>query len=200
MCYNGEGVPQNYFQAANWYRRAADQGNASAQVYLGSMYYKGEGVGQNYAEAVKLYRLAADQGYRLHPGTQFEIGSIYYNGGHGVPQNYAEALRWYRVAAEQGNAEAQVGLGIMYADGRGVPQNYVQVHMWFNLAAAAHVLDPTGLPNSLFGVPFDAPMISKKQKETHDNAVHNRDSIASKMNAAQIAEAQKLASEWKPKQ
>ncbi|MBE0616885.1 MAG: sel1 repeat family protein [Proteobacteria bacterium] len=28
---NGQGVPQNYTEAANWYRKAAEQGNASAQ-------------------------------------------------------------------------------------------------------------------------------------------------------------------------
>jgi hypothetical protein len=37
------------------------------------------------------------------------------------------------------------------------------------------------------------------KKETLDDAAKARDSIASKMTPAQIAEAQKLAHEWKPK-
>jgi len=43
-------------------KRLAEQGNSSAQIYLGEMYDKGLGVIQNYEEAVKWYRLAAEQG------------------------------------------------------------------------------------------------------------------------------------------
>jgi hypothetical protein len=32
----------------------------------------------------------------------------------------------------------------------------------------------------------------------HENAIKNRDMVAKEMNSAQIAEAQKLAREWKP--
>ena len=47
----GQGVPQNYEQAALWYRKAADQGEAKAQNNLGILYELGQGVPQNYAEA-----------------------------------------------------------------------------------------------------------------------------------------------------
>ena len=37
--YNtGQGVPQDYVEAARWYRLAADQGYASAQANLGGIY------------------------------------------------------------------------------------------------------------------------------------------------------------------
>ena len=48
MYYKGQGVTQDYAEAATWHRRAADQG---AQVSLRDMYYKGQGVTQDYAEA-----------------------------------------------------------------------------------------------------------------------------------------------------
>ena len=35
---NGQGVAQDYAQALDWFRKAADQGNADAQCNLGSMY------------------------------------------------------------------------------------------------------------------------------------------------------------------
>jgi uncharacterized protein len=54
------GVPQDYAEAAKWYRLAAEQGSASAQNTLGTMYHGGIGVSQDYAEAVKSYRLAAE--------------------------------------------------------------------------------------------------------------------------------------------
>ena len=46
-----------------WYRLAAEQGNATAQFYLGVMYTNGAGVPKDDGEAVRWYRLAAEQGY-----------------------------------------------------------------------------------------------------------------------------------------
>ena len=93
----------------------------------------------------------------------------FYARGEGVPQDYAEAVRWYRKAAEQGSVRAQASLGLMYAKGEGVPQEYIMAHKWFNLAAAAG----------------------------YEPAVENRDIAASLMTREQIAEAQKLAREWR---
>ena len=42
--YNGEGVSQNYAEALQWYWKAADQGNAKAQLNIGLMYANGQGV------------------------------------------------------------------------------------------------------------------------------------------------------------
>ena len=58
----GDGVPQDYAEAANWYRKAAEQGYAKAQFNLGTMYDEGRGVRQDFAEAAKWYRKAKDQG------------------------------------------------------------------------------------------------------------------------------------------
>jgi len=57
----GLGVPQDYAEAARWYRLAAEQGFAMAQYNLGLMYNNGEGVAQDYAEAARWLRLAAEQ-------------------------------------------------------------------------------------------------------------------------------------------
>jgi TPR repeat protein len=78
-------------------------------------------------------------------------------------------VAWYRKAADQGVIDAQFNLGIMYVYGSGV-QDYVQAHMWWNLAAVSG----------------------------DEDAIKNRDKVAKKMTPAQIAEAQKLAREWKP--
>ena len=44
-CYSGNlGVPQDFVQAARWFRKAADQGFAHAQFALGSSYAAGKGV------------------------------------------------------------------------------------------------------------------------------------------------------------
>jgi TPR repeat protein len=138
------------------------------------MYAKGQGVPQDYVEAMKWYRKAAEQN---NAAAQNDLGNMYTE-GQGVPQDYVEAMKWLRKAAEQGNAAAQNNLGNMYTEGQGVPQDYVQAHKWFNLAAAR---------------------IPASETESRAIASKSRDRVASKMTPAQVAEAQKLASEWKPK-
>ena len=100
---------------------------------------------------------------------QTAVGNLYYE-GWGVEQNYTSAANWFRKAADQGDATGQFSLGWAYEQGEGVLQDYVLAHMWYNLAAAQGA-----------GV-----------------AAKNRDRVAAKMTPAQIAEAQRLAREWKP--
>ena len=45
-----------------WFRKAAEQGDAYAQVNLGFMYGTGEGVPMNYVKAYMWYSLAKAQG------------------------------------------------------------------------------------------------------------------------------------------
>jgi S1-C subfamily serine protease len=59
MYETGRGVPQNYQNAIGWYRKAAEQGLASAQNSLGDMYYNGRGVPQDYMRAYMWFNLAA---------------------------------------------------------------------------------------------------------------------------------------------
>jgi len=170
MYDNGRGVPQDYAEAVKWYRKAAENGHASAQNNLGLMYNKGQGVPQDYAEAVKWYRKAAENG---HASAQYNLG-IMYDNGRGVPQDDAKAVKWYRMAAEQGLALAQSNLGWMYTDGKGVPQDYIEAHKWLDLAT------------------YRLPPGDDQKKARKD-----RDLVEKKMTAAQVAEAQKLAREWK---
>lgn len=58
----GKGVPQNYVEAAKWYRLAAAQGNAIAQNKLGTLYYVGKGVTQDYIRAHVWFNLGAASG------------------------------------------------------------------------------------------------------------------------------------------
>ncbi|MDZ4368231.1 MAG: tetratricopeptide repeat protein [Afipia sp.] len=59
----GLGVSKDRKQAQKWSRLAAKQGNADAQVLLGSLYYKGEGgESDDIAKAYMWYDIAATQG------------------------------------------------------------------------------------------------------------------------------------------
>ena len=128
---------------------------------------------KDYATELTIVRPLAIKG---EAWAQSALGFMYEN-GYGVPQDYAQALTWYRKAADQGAADAQCNLGHMYENGEGVPQDYIQAHMWLNLAASRYSTD---------------------EKYNRDQAIANRDRVAGEMTPEQIAEAQKLASEWKP--
>jgi len=98
-----------------------------------------------------------------------------YEYGRGVPQNEVVAVQWYACAAEQGNPSAQYQLGLMYDKGHGVPRSSVIAYKWLNLAAA------------------------HARPSEREYYLRVRDAVASKLNTAQIAEAQWLAYNWAPK-
>ncbi len=105
-----------------------------------------------------------------HADAQVNLG-ILYDYGRGVAQDYKKAVYWYRLSAKQGNELAQRQLGLMFERGDGVPQDYVQAYMWYTLGAANGAKRGAAL----------------------------RDALAKRMTPDQIAEAQQLAQEWKPK-
>jgi TPR repeat protein len=161
-------------------------------------YHRGD-----YATALREWQPLAEQGQAV---AQYQLGLLYAN-GQGVTKDDAKARQWYEKAAAQGHVEAQVNLGIllmyarggqqdykmavyylrlsanqgndlaqrrlgqMYERGDGVQQDYVKAYMWYSLGAAN-------------GVEAGARL---------------RDALAKKMDPDQIAEAKKLAREWKPK-
>jgi TPR repeat protein len=122
---------KDYVAAMRWDRQAADQGDATAQTYVGYLYETGLGVPQDYAQALSWYRKAADQG---HAPAQKNIGNLYEQGS-GVTRDYAEAMRWFRLAADQGNPGAQTNIGYMFEQGLGVAQDYPEAMRWYRKAA-----------------------------------------------------------------
>ena len=91
----GKGVPQDFAEAAKWYRRAAKQGNKAAQHNLGLMDDQGQ-VSLDRAEMQKWHRRAAKPG---NAAAQSNPG-LMDNQGRGVPKDNAEMEKWHRRAAE----------------------------------------------------------------------------------------------------
>lgn len=120
-----------YDEAAEWYRKAAEQGLSEAQNNLGVMLKDGQGVAQDYEEAVRWFMLAARQGNVL---AQSNLGWMYQS-GRGVAQNYDSARYWYQQAAIKGHAAAQNNLGRMYRDGLGLKADTDSARFWFEKAA-----------------------------------------------------------------
>lgn len=196
--------PKKKESAIDRLRKAAEQGDATAQFNLGYCYCKGQGVPQDYAEAVKWYRKAAEQG---EAGAQCNLGNCYQK-GEGVPQDYAEAIRWYRKAAEQGDAGAQYNLGLCYDASLGVPMNIFEAVKWYRKAAEqGHAGAQCNLGYCFekgWGVPRNAieayKWLSLAAAEATEDAAKWRDIFAAQMTRAEIVEAQRRAAAFAAKQ
>lgn len=210
-------IPKDYPQALMWFIFAAAQGDKEAVEFRDNLAMKMTPVqittaqrlarefkpADTYTKFYRLLRPLAEQGdstaqFKLallfyngrgvahdysqaldwfkkaarqgHPLAQFNAGYMYEN-GEGTPQDYLEAAKCYRESAERGNQLAQYNLGYLYEKGRGVPQDEVQALLWYNLAAI----------------------------QGEAKAKTARERVTVWMTPAQIADAQRLAREFKKK-
>jgi serine/threonine protein kinase len=122
---------QEYASAAEWYAKAAERGNASAQAELGRQYQQGLGVQKDLAKAADLYRKAAEQG---HSAAQVSLGMMYEDGS-GVTRDAAQAVQWYTKSADQNNSLGQTRLGFMYEAGSGVAKDDAKAAELYRKAA-----------------------------------------------------------------
>lgn len=99
---DGDGVPQDWAEAARWFRSAAEGGMGPAQHNLAVLYERGRGLDPDPREAARWYERAAAQGYAP---SQFNLGIAYARGIDGTP-DMERAVAWLERAAErlpQGN-------------------------------------------------------------------------------------------------
>ncbi len=156
----------------------------------------------DYATALSEWRPLAEQG---HAKAQYNLGLLYAN-GQGMPQEYEQARQWWEKAAAQGDANAQYKLGVLYENGFGGAQDNGQARQWWEKAAAqgdARAQYSLGfLYHSGYYVPQDFVQAhmwySLAAANGHKDAAMLRGVLPNQMTHAQIAEAQKLAREWKP--
>jgi hypothetical protein len=132
-------------------------------------------LGVRYENAMPKDHREAVRWYRMaaaqqHAGAFYRL-CVLSDIGRGMPQDYQEALRWCRLAANQGHGPAMFLIATYYEKARGVPKDIVQAYQWYNLAAA----------------------------NGHENGAKWRDRLAMNMTPTQIAQAQLLARNWKPK-
>jgi TPR repeat protein len=98
------------------------------------------------------------------------LGEMYAK-GKGVEQSAESAAKWYRAAAEQGEAASQYELAALYREGAGVPKDMENAYAWMSVAdSLGNKRAKTGLAG------FDG-----------------------QLSADEMANAQKLAAEYKTK-
>lgn len=149
-------------------KRLAAQGNHMAQNSLGVCYARGDGVAKDLTEAVRWYRQAAEQG---DSQAQLNLASCY-STGTGVPLDMAEAVNWCRKAEAQGEISALYLLSHCYVNGLGVSPDFIEGYKYL---LAAEALGP-------------CPVTAWSTWRTE---------LTKQMTAAQMAEAQMRALQWR---
>ncbi len=150
---------------------------------------------QNRREAAKWFRNAANQG----DTKAWTLLGHMYGEGYGVPNDHAEAMKLWLKAAEQGEVTAQKSLALML----GFQNKETESENWIRKAAEQG--DRWGQRGLGFlyrasGDKVRAYMwYTLAVEQGARKAANERDSLAKSMYREHIAEAQKLAREWRPK-
>ena len=159
----GKQVRSDYVEAANWYRKAADQGLAKAQHNLAVLYDIGQGVPQDESEAAGWYLKAAEQGFA---DAQYTLAGMY-GLGRGVKRDPKEALKWYQHAAEQGDPLARYNLAERYERGKDVAEDFVEAYKWHCLAASVGLKDAATARDSL-GKRMSSEQLAEARKRVRE--------------------------------
>ena len=105
LCYyNGEGAPQDYSKAFEWFLKSAEQGHKEGLYSTALCYYNGEGAPQDYSKAFEWFLKSAEQG---HKEGLYSTALCYFD-GKGVLQDYSKATEYLRKAADGGNESAKL--------------------------------------------------------------------------------------------
>ena len=104
----GEGVEKDSKKAAEWFEKAAMQGDAYSQYRLGRMYLEGDGIKKNREKGSTWIRKAIDAAENSGTDSfvQYLIGEMYLN-GKVVEKNETLGKELLQKAAEAGMDEAQ---------------------------------------------------------------------------------------------
>jgi hypothetical protein len=117
--------------AAEWYAKAAKQGNVDAQVRLAWFYFDGKGVSRDRAHAFDLFRCAAGQrDFRA----QFQLAWMYEN-GVGTDRNPQVARELNSKVEETADADRLCELASMYSRGSGVERSEQKAAKLYRKAA-----------------------------------------------------------------
>lgn len=144
LYFFGAGVPENYFDALSWYRKAFKNGDTNAKAtiqftewMLANAYLDGYfGLPRDQTKVLYWMERSADDGdvgvlAMLSRGFEYGDPSI------GLKSNYTKAVYWNRkFETVSPNESSEFMLGLAYLNGNGVSRNYQEAASWFRNAAA----------------------------------------------------------------
>ena len=118
---------QDYKKALEWYMKAAEQGDESAQNMVRQIYFKL----QDYDNLLKWCKKGIEQN---QTDAKYTMGLILLK-GYGVEKNILKAKEWYEKAAEDNDASTQYQLGRLYFDKNELQKDYKKAFYWTEKAA-----------------------------------------------------------------
>jgi len=157
----------------------------------------------DFATAMRLYQSAAAGGNAYG---MYSVGLMYFD-GKGVPRSYVNAMKWYKQGAEKGYPQAQHAMGSMYEQGQGVKRDMAEAAKWYNMSAnqgytmsqnSLGILYTTGdgaVPPNLVQAYFWFTLAGKEDASAATRAQR----LKARLKPEQLAEAEKLIKEFKPK-
>jgi len=201
-------------------RQLAEQGNASAQKWLGT---EARDKQHDLPTAASWLELAANQGdIEAMDG----LGSIYTGANQQADQTVSNALMdatkalyWYGKAAGLGDANAMGAIAGIYHEGRLTTQNEREAILWYELAAKASASlskDRTASANfagSLGDIYYNGTGVDPDKVQAYewyaiacadivrlstpaDKSCESRNNLASELGPLDVAKGQALAAEW----
>jgi TPR repeat protein len=118
-------------QAADLYKRGAEQGDASAALRLGLLIERGRVNAVKYGEAGEWFLRGCGLGSM--PACH-NAGVAYESGRNGLPKDYSEAHNFYLKAAAAGYMQSQYNLASLYSNSYVKQANDVEGLKWMMVA------------------------------------------------------------------
>ena len=165
-------------QAADLYKKGAEQGDSSAALKLGLLVSDGTVSPESYGQAIKWYVRACELGDNAgchNSGNAYEYGKV------GANKDYIKARDYYTISAEKGYMQSQYNLGSLYSNK--YINNDIEGLKW--MLIAEKTADKCQNESLCQWVKRDPPGHQEK--------------LMSRMSKDQIAKSQQLANEWKAK-
>ncbi|MBM7851168.1 localization factor PodJL [Methylopila capsulata] len=197
----GDALPDSI--GGSMLRLRAVQGDPSAQLEIADRLAAGRGVEADPVAAARWLEKAAVQG--LAPA-QHRLGSLYEK-GRGVPRDLAIARRWYEQAAASGNVRAMHNLGVLHAEGGLGKPDFGAAIVWFRMAAERGLVDSqynlAVLEARGLGGKRDLAdaykWFSLASAQGDQDAGRKRADVAKALGAANVASADQLVTNFKPR-
>jgi TPR repeat protein len=131
----GQGVLQDFAEAARWYRLSAEQGEAFAQRALGALYQDGRGVAQDNILAHMWFNIASAAGDREAEGARERLARRM------TAEEVNEAHRLARLCLESGFAECDRPVA-PEVTGTGAPMTEAERHAFRVAIQACWFVEP----------------------------------------------------------
>jgi len=115
-------------KAALWFQKAAEGGDAEAQLFLARTLLNGQGLPRNPEGALRWAKAAANQGL---PDAMVLSGDLLRpDDAEAARSWYQRALTGYRQRIQSGDADACQSYGLMYTTGKGVEKDPIEGVAW----------------------------------------------------------------------